>query len=425
MHVLLTWIGKFILFGARLRGGGSAFPGLIIEALDPHFIAKRVGALPDGVILVTGTNGKTTTAKMIRTVLRHTGKTVVANRAGSNMSRGVASALLEHSTWSGTLRGDVAVFEIDEAFVGDLAEKTQPKIVAVLNLQRDQLDRYGELDRAARLIGKGIEQADSAVLNSDDPLVADLVRYAPDESAVYFGGISELREQLPAEETLHQPSQRATRRHQPVLELQAVQPSSYGQKLLFRYQQKEEAVTTRFNGTYNAYNAAAAILVCVQAGLPMPQILDGLKTVEPAFGRTERLQVGDKNVQLLLVKNPAGFNQVIRTFLTRAGHPVLLAVNDHIADGRDVSWLWDVDFEFMPQPQPAIVTGTRAHDLAVRLKYSDIACQVERKEKRALRDFLACIPAGGTGYIVPTYTAMLTLRKQLAKQTDIQEVWEE
>lgn len=434
MRLLAIWTGKALIWLLRRRGsGGSALPGLVIEKIYPSIINKLVADLPDGAIMVTGTNGKTTTAKIIRTLLVASGREVIANRAGSNMSRGIASALVEHCSWRGQLQGGAAVFEVDEAFIPDVARKVNPKVMVVLNLARDQLDRYGELDRTARLIAEGLKYADQAVLNGDDPLVAELARDLNHHKITYFGAVEQLRQQLPVDTELHGKRERQKIIHEPDFQLiesrgrdrgKVRHKSAPSQVIKVKHQGSEYAAELKLSGVFNAYNAIAALAACVGFGLKVKPAIKALTDVKPAFGRSEMITYQGKTLQLLLVKNPAGLNQVIETFLRNNSGPILFAINDYFADGRDVSWLWDVDFERLePTDRSVLSTGTRGYDLALRLQYAELTSDVELDLTTAMGRFAKGLESNQVGYVVPTYTALLALRKLIAREENIEEIW--
>lgn len=415
----------------RLRGGGSALPGLVVEKLSPSFLVKTALRLPEGTIIITGTNGKTTTSKMLRTILEASHKTVVANRAGSNLSRGIVSTLLEHSSWSGHLRGEIGLFEIDEAYVPIVARQLKPRAIVVLNLLRDQLDRYGELDRTANLVANGLAYTGNVVLNADDPLVAKLGQDAPNAKVVFFGAASHLRSSLPDDSSLFKRIKRglASALHPqqpPAVLLKEVISRGGHQRVTYEVEGQIFKNNLPLDGIYNAYNAAAAVAVAGAVDIKPKEALEAMEKVEPAFGRTELVELGGKKLQILLVKNPSGFNQIINTFMVRSkGQRLLMAVNDKIADGRDVSWLWDVDFEPLARYKHHILTtGIRGLDLGVRLKYAEVVSEHEPKLNKALHAFIRSLGDDEIGYVVPTYTAMLELRKLLGKQVKLPEVWE-
>lgn len=430
-RILVTWVAKLTIRINRMFGtGGSALPGLIIEKLSPQYLAKTSRYLKNGVVLITGTNGKTTTTKLLAGILENANQKVVVNRSGSNMSRGIAAALAEQSNWLGRPRGDVGLFEVDEAFVPNVAKQLKPKAIIVLNLLRDQLDRYGELDRTASLINQGLRHTSMAVLNADDPLVKALAEGRDKTRVAYFGAVAKLQNELPDDASLLQKTTRGLEellpnfRHLRVL-LTSCQPLHEGQKIHLKANGKSYEAALQLSGVYNAYNAIAAITAADVLKIDLTHATQSLASISPAFGRSEEIDSHGKTLQLLLVKNPAGFNQVLKTFLnTNSGLPILFAINDNFADGRDVSWLWDVDFELLHSKKPhVLVTGLRAYDLALRLKYAGVESTVEPDPQTALRTLEHNLKAGETGYIVPTYTAMLKLRGLLAKKSAVEEIW--
>jgi lipid II isoglutaminyl synthase (glutamine-hydrolysing) len=446
-------IAKLILSASRLfgRGGGSALPGLVAERLDPNIGRKLAGRLHGGSIVVTGTNGKTTTAKMIAGILTDAGDRIVSNRAGSNLSRGIVSALIEQASLSGHFSETIGLFEVDEAAMPAVCAMVQPRAIIVLNLFRDQLDRYGELDSTAQLIGKGIAATSAKVyLNADDPRVAGLASFAPKERVVYFGVEGKLTTKLAHDVTAdsstcpicgrmlvysqnyfgHIGHYRCRKGHfeRPTPTYTAKNIDLQHDAVSFTLNSEEPAVRLSFPGLYNVYNAlAAATFALHHQGITFAGISQSLERMEPAFGRAEKLEVDGRKLHLLLVKNPTGFNQIIQTFLLQEKQQnLLIIINDNFADGRDVSWLWDVAFEDLQSQQHRItVSGIRANDMALRLKYADIPTElIEPDATRALNQFIVQLPKGATGYIIPTYTALLTSRRYLSRRTRLKGVWQ-
>lgn len=444
MPLLLTvWIAKLVAIASRSlgRGGGSALPGLVAERLDKNVLAKLRRNLGD-VILVTGTNGKTTTVKMLAAILEAEGKQLVVNQSGSNMSRGIISALI-----AGNNKDKTGVFEVDEAALRTVSAALQPKTILVLNLFRDQLDRYGELNTTAKLIGEGIAKTNAKViLNADDPLVAGLNQYAKGE-VVYFGVEDKGYERMKYDYTAdsgHCPKcgealdykhayfshlgvyscpEGHFTRPKPAYQITKVVDDQKGQYALNADGTKAD-MNIQLPGLYNAYNAMAALATAASLDADHHRSLEALQSVSAAFGRVEEVRVGNKKIYLLLIKNPTGFNQIIQTFLTKQkNQPVLIAINDNFADGRDVSWLWDAGLEAIcEQRHNIIVSGVRAGDMALRLKYAGIPSQVKGNLVAALDELLANTPDGGTALILPTYTTMLQLRNILKLDTRLREV---
>ncbi len=437
------------LFG---RGSGNALPGLIAERLDPNLAAKLVGQLPQGVILVTGTNGKTTTTKLIATALTDSGERVLTNKSGSNLRRGIFSALIDQASLTGRINATIALFEIDEAALRLVASELNPTHIVVLNLFRDQLDRYGELDTTAAMIGEGIAATTASLhLNADDPLVASLAKYAKSPEQVNYFGIEGLpasaagnmrgvadsdrcpncRQRLKFSRTFYahighyKCPNGDFARPQPEVTITSVdEVTSAGSAYTVAVHGKRFSARLPLPGTYNLYNALAAIALGQGLGLHIPALLDVLAKTEAAYGRVEQIELNGRRLYLLLIKNPAGFGQVLETFLVGQRSPlVLMVVNDNIADGRDVSWLWDVPLESLQPANPMVVTaGERGTDMALRLKYAGIEPVVATSIEAGIDTLLAAIPEGGTGYILPTYTAMIAVRQLLASRTSIEKV---
>lgn len=434
------------------RGGGQALPGLIADKLDPHLAQTLSRGLPKGVILVTGTNGKTTTTKLLAEMLAAAGERVLTNSTGSNLKRGITSALIRAADWRGRLDYTVGLFEVDEASLRQVAPEVSPKHIAVLNLFRDQLDRYGELDTTAAMIGEGIAATKARIyLNADDPLVASLARYADGDGRVTFFGSAVQLKRAGTHETVSD-SDRCPLCHtrlkfsqvmyghighyecprgdfvrpMPEVELRDISVSNL-ERSEFRVEIRGKRCDFNIGlpGLYNLYNAMAAMAVGDGFGLG-PEVMAGaMRSTQAAFGRVERVEVEGRHVVLLLVKNPAGFTQVLETFLIgRKQAAVMMAINDNDADGRDVSWLWDVPLEALaPNAADVVCSGTRATDMALRLKYAGINPAVEEDFGKALGVLMEQTRVGETAYILPTYTAMLEIRKLLSKTTQIQEVW--
>jgi UDP-N-acetylmuramyl tripeptide synthase len=448
-------VSKALLKLSRLggRGGGSALPGLVAERLDPSIGRELAARIPHGSIIITGTNGKTTTAKMLAQILTDHGERLVTNRAGSNLSRGVVSSLIEFASTSGQFSQTMGLFEVDEAAMPAVCEMVQPKIIVVLNLFRDQLDRYGELDTTARLIASGIAATNAQVyLNADDPLVASLARAAGVGRVTYFGinaaPVSKLLHDVTADSNNcpvcgralvysqnffgHMGHYRCKENHfdrpKPAVAATNIKLEEGAVSGTIALPDKDQAaVTIHLPGLYNFYNALAATAVGFGLGVAPSAIIHSLERVEAAFGRVEKVTVDGRTLYVLLVKNPTGFNQVIQTFLlNKKQQKVWIAINDNFADGRDVSWLWDVAFEeLQPHHHQISVSGLRATDMALRLKYADIpAHDVDASIKSSLNQFVMQIPVGGTGYLIPTYTAMLETRRRLGRLTSLKGMWQ-
>ncbi|GAB2481122.1 MurT ligase domain-containing protein [Jatrophihabitans fulvus] len=416
MQVLAVWLGKLTLLALRLIGRrGNALPGLVVEKVFPRFLARALAGLPEGVVVVTGTNGKTTTTKMVATVLGEKLR-VLTNDTGSNFVRGAITATVEHASWGGRLPYDVAVFELDEAWAVRFVERVKPRHCLLLNVMRDQLDRFGEIDTTARLLGKvAAATTEHVVLNRDDPRIAALA--AQTSAAVsYYGVTGALREAFPNDEELYGGPVHVSDLPAAV-ELQRL-PSAEHPALALRVGDgPEHELVLRAEGPHNAQNACGAAALALAVGLDEATVVAGLARVQPAFGRGQSFTVDGRQVTLQLVKNPAGFRQSLRTLDAGAPDAVVVVINDDYADGRDVSWLWDVDFQALaPLPSRRSTSGTRAADMAVRLRYDDVRVdEVEPDLEKALRSAVRAVPASGRVVVFSTYTAMWALHAVLQR----------
>lgn len=406
---------------SRLLGrGGSALPGLVAQRLDPLVIEKLVASLPDGVVVVTGTNGKTTTTKLLVTALDRAGVAVLTNPTGSNLERGVATVLLQASR-RGRIRGaDLAVFEVDEAAARALASRLAPRLTVVTNLARDQLDRYGELDTTAGHLAATVAASDRAVLNADDPAVAALDA----GRTAWFGAAEGLRERIPHDRVLYGLAGPEAPQHVADTMLTAATVDGDGQVVELRHRGQPLVTRLRVPGVYNGYNAAAALLAAAELGVDPPDAADSFELMAPAFGRGQVIEYGGRRVTLLLVKNPAGFNQAVALLAEAPPSAVLVAINDNHADGRDVSWLWDVQLDALRSGGHRFAaSGIRATDMALRLKYAGIDAWADDDLERALQQTVATAPDGAPIYVIPTYTAMLRLLEILLPAASRSEVW--
>lgn len=401
---------------ARIRGGGSALPGLVIEKIDPDFVKRTLSELPRGIVIITGSNGKTTTTKMIVELLESQGLKVFTNDTGSNFSRGVAAALLGEIDNKGKLTADIAVLELDEAHGVHFAEVIQPDYVLLLNVMRDQLDRFGEIDTVAKLVTKIASKAKKGVVvNRDDPRLASINLPI---MTTRFGTHPDLQSLFPSDDDLHG---RALNPKSPVsarendISLEKLE----GQTATIAYDGKKVSIDLKINGIYNVLNATAAFAFCrmiMGKDIDEQSMLDRLASITPAFGRGESFTVGGQPLEIILVKNPAGFRLSLASF-PPAGHKMMIAINDNYADGRDMSWLWDVDFSHLRGSGVAMVSGIRAYDMGLRLQYDEVpSVHVETNLKSALSKFIKENP-GSPKRIFCTYTAMLAIRREVGKMT--------
>lgn len=444
---------------ARL-GGGTTLPGRVAIALAPGIVPDLARRLPRGVVLISGTNGKTTTARLLDGVLDAAGLVAIHNRAGANLLSGIASALVARATPGGRLHGDIGLFEVDEATVPAAVEATAPRVLVLLNLFRDQLDRYGEIDLLADRWRRALAvmpQDAVLVLNADDPLVADVGRAYGGRTMAFGldeGPAGGHRLQIPEhaadsrycyrcgrpyEYTLvtlghmghYRCAQCGTARQQPQVRVTGIRlHGADGASLTLAHGETTISLSTVLPGLYNVYDVAAAAAGALALGIAADTVGRGIMATAPAFGRGERVTIDGREALFLLSKNPAGFNEVLRTVLLAADAPVvLIAINDLIADGRDISWLWDVDFEMLrDRAHGIVVTGLRAEDMALRLKYAGVdpaRVTVERDGAAALERAFASLRNGERLYILPTYTAMLALRALLARKGAVRGFWKQ
>ena len=430
---LTVALGRTARLAARARGGGSggtAFPGLVMERTDPGFLERTLSRLPRGVIVVSGTNGKTTTTKMIVQLLREQGLKVFTNRTGSNFVRGVLASLLTEVDAAGNLDADIAVLELDEAHAVHFVAQVRPRACLLLNVMRDQLDRFGEIDYTASLL-HSIAKAtsDVVVLNGDDPrLAAPAFLEGVTARVVSFGAGEELRSLFLSDDDLRT-GLVSPRDHGegpgPRVTLEAIN----GQRATVRVDGVDHEVDFAIPGVHNLLNACAALGVVLEVlgeDADLPGLLTTLGSVQAAFGRGEVLTLDGDTVQLSLVKNPAGFRMGLLSAASQAqaGEVVVVAINDEYADGRDMSWLWDVDFAALRAGGVAVVTGVRAWDMALRLRYDDVeVTDVEPDLRKAVALMRRAADAADRPIrIFTTYTAMLALRSILGEITDVEEV---
>jgi lipid II isoglutaminyl synthase (glutamine-hydrolysing) len=415
VDVVAVWLGKVTLLALRLIGRrGNALPGLVVEKVFPRFLARALSRLPDGVVVVTGTNGKTTTTKMVATLLGERLR-VLTNDTGSNFVRGAITATVEHAKWSGRLPYDVAVFELDEAWAVRFVERVAPRRALLLNVMRDQLDRFGEIDTTARLLGKvAAATTGHVVLNRDDERIAALAG-GTSADVSYYGVAPDLRELFPNDEELYGGPVHVSALPA-AAELRAL-PSPVRPAATLRLDGLDVDVVLRAEGPHNAQNACGAAAVALTFGLDAAAVRAGLAKVSPAFGRGQTFTVDGRHVTLQLVKNPAGFRQTLRILDAGAPDAVVIAINDDYADGRDVSWLWDVDFSALgPLAARRSTAGTRAADMALRLRYDDIdVSEIEPDLEKAVRSAVAAVTTGGRVVVFSTYTAMWELHGVLQR----------
>ncbi|MFZ1926753.1 MAG: MurT ligase domain-containing protein [Solirubrobacteraceae bacterium] len=498
---------------SRVRGGGgTSLPGKLLVRMDSSAIAELAARLPRGSLVVSATNGKTTTAAMAASIFETAGISLVHNQAGANMAGGIASTLLDAAGRNGTIAGELGLFEVDELWLDRLAGQLHPGVVMFGNLFRDQLDRYGELETIAERWASAVRAGGPAerarlVCNADDPLIADLgreraqshheptdidrkradldrkssedagnrtevvgepaqgnrgpVKDNPEHAGTLYFGVDD--DSLALAGLAHAADAKHCRRCGAPYVFDAVylghlghyHCESCGQQrpsptVLARSVVLEGVRSARFQlstpdgeaevklalpGLYNVYNALAASALAVALGIPLADIVAGLESTKAAFGRAETVTVAGRETRIMLVKNPAGANEVLRTLALEPGsHDLLGVLNDNTADGHDVSWIWDADFELLAgRVRLATCSGTRAPELALRLKYAGIEperIRVIDDLPRALATATAEHPKTDVQhraaplYVLPTYTAMLALRELLVRRGEADSSWQ-
>lgn len=474
--------GKVLLEVLHRTGrGGTALPGLVAERLDPAILNGLSARLPAGSLMVTGTNGKTTTTRLLSTILQKAALKVVNNRSGSNLIRGLTSTLLDNVAYSGKPQADIGLFEVDEAAFPQAVAQIAPKVILVNNLFRDQLDRYGEIDNIRKRWITAVEKlpfGTTLVLNADDPSIAYLARFAPEGVKSVFFGLDDAAQQLDALPHAADATRCPVCSHpltytaiyishmghyscdncgfsRPQLDFTATNVrlanpavANASGSLLLKTLQTQLELQLNLPGLYNAYNVTGAATAALTVGIAPENIAAGIADFKAAFGRIERIALPDnKQIVLALVKNPVGFNEVLRTLTgfasgsTATNEPtaeadtapqklrLLIAINDLFADGRDVSWLWDVDFEVLAERVEWVVTGgIRATDMAVRLKYAGvdpILISTQSDLSLAIGEATTRLESGQTLFVTPTYTAMLQVREILQKRGLVVPFWEE
>ncbi len=416
-------LGKAVRYAARLRGGGSALPGLFVEKISPDFVSNTLKQLPKGVVVVSGTNGKTTTTKMVVALLEGQGLKVFTNRTGSNFVRGVAAALLGAIDMKGRLDADIAVLELDEAHAVKFVELIPPRYSLLLNVMRDQLDRFGEIDATARMLEKiAVATTETVVMNREDSRIVKIADTLSTDVR-YFGLNESLLSHFPGDDDLHVKASKMVHPPKTIRPDADVTLKDFNEKgAAFTIAGKDFVTPLKLRGVYNIFNSAAA-LALVRTIIPdasINSLLGSLSTVTPAFGRGEVLTVDGQPLELVLVKNPSGFRLGLQSY-DPSGYATMIAINDNYADGRDMSWLWDVDFTSLSKT-PIYITGIRAYDMALRMQYDEVPIEkVETELASALRDFLSQHKENPKR-IYCTYTAMLALRKELSKVTRVEVV---
>ena len=424
-----------------IKSAGTSLPGLVALKISDNFLSFLSKYCEKSIVTITGTNGKTTTAGLLAHILKSSKHTVLHNEKGANMLSGIASSLAVN--YKPFTKFDYAVLESDEAYLTKLYDFLNANYLLVTNLFRDQLDRYGELDTTAKKIQEAISKNPKlkVFINADDPMLSDL---AKDNEKIYYG-FDEITyknniqaSQAPPEAVncscgtplSYQKRYYAhighyycenckKQRPEPENKAYAVIYDDFSDIYIKDKNGHEECYKTNLVGLYNAYNALAAITAAKKLDIEYSDIQEGLNTYQSVFGRAEKLRIKNKNLLIQLIKNPTGASEVLRTVNQNAAAKLLIIINDNYADGRDVSWLWDADFELLKNyPNNIIVSGERAYDMATRLKYAGFPTEkieVKNEIKTAINYCLDSIEEEQQLIIMPTYTALLEMQKILKK----------
>ncbi|MCA9860125.1 MAG: DUF1727 domain-containing protein [Thermomicrobiales bacterium] len=445
----------------RSGRGGTAAPGLVALQIDPEVVSRIARRLPDGAVVVAGTNGKTTTSRMIADIVEASGRSVIHNRSGSNLARGVAATFVEHASLSGNPNGQMAVIESDEAALPEILRLVRPRLVVLNNLFRDQLDRYGELDTVGTKWKAALAKLTPStrlIVDVDDPTLANITSDLAAPRTTF--GLSVPEHKL--DELPHAADAAFCRKcgadltyrelylghlgdwvctscgfARPALDVMGCDVHLDAMSSLtmsVRSMDKETRdVTVQVPGIYNAYNVTAAVAAGFALGIEPAVVQAALEQFRSPFGRAEKVIFDGREISIALVKNPVGFNEVLRT-ITGGGSelaaPTMIVINDEFADGRDVSWLWDVDFEMLAAGSLPIATaGIRGADMANRLKYAGVdesrLIPLEGSIEQALQTFLDRTRGEPRVSILPTYTAMLAIRAALGDAGAVDRFWEE
>lgn len=401
-------------------GSGSTWPGHLALKANKNFIKHLLKKSGTKVILIAGTNGKTTTSTLIRHILHVYGKKVIQNNSGANLLNGIASTLLLNTDKRGVLHADYAIFEVDENSLPPLLQEVTPDTIILLNLFRDQLDRYGEVNTIVKhwtQALKNLPQATTLLLNADDAEIA-YIGHDTKAKVLYFG----LDDKTLGQKTFQHASDSI---YCPKCQTKLAYSTRYFSHLGIWHCSKcglkrpklslDKAPFYPLSGIYNMYNTNASVLQSRILGIDDKIISSALQNFTPAFGRQEVITYYSKQIQIFLSKNPTSFNQSLRTIKELGGKHLLIILNDQVPDGRDVSWIWDTDVEeYLGAGMKLSVSGDRAYDMGLRIKYADLTnFQIEENTQRAIDDAVDAMPKTETLFILPTYSAMLEARKIL------------
>ena len=397
-------IGKAVRHASRLRGGGSALPGLVVEKIDKNFLRDHIANLPYGVVVISGTNGKTTTTKIVVELLEKQGLKVFTNRTGSNFVRGVIAAILESVTARGKLDADIAVLELDEAHATKFVDIIQPDYCLLLNVMRDQMCRFGNLDNVADLLTKIAKKTTKAVVTNRED--SRLAKIDAEPKTYYFGLSDKMR-------PLFFKGAKVSRRKAANVILDDMSE----QAAVFKIDRKEHSASLELKGVYNAFNAAAALSLVkvILPGTKNQKLVNGLTDIKSAFGRGESFNINDQSVELFLVKNPDGFQLALNSFGSDK-FDTMIAINDSPADGQCIAWLGEVNFSRLKTIQ--VVSGTRASDVTEYLKRNKKTAQTTEPNLLLATEGLISL-SDRPKRIFANYSAMLEIRRILNKHTDV------
>lgn len=426
MNILLIWFGKLFssLINILSLGRGSTWPGHIALSVNENFSKEILKNSKTKIILIAGTNGKTTTSKLIRTILEEAGKKVLHNEAGANLENGLASTLIEGSNLFGKINYNYLIFESDENTLPLILNKIKPDFLILLNLFRDQLDRYGEIDSIARKWESSVQKLNKntkLIANADDASIA-YIAIKSGLNTQFFGLDRGKIHSIPhGADTIYCP------RCNNKLDFEFINFSHLGKwncakcKLTRPKLNLSEFAFYPLPGTYSKYNVLATVLLAKLNNINNEAIEQSLRRFKPAFGRQEKIEIDGKKIQLFLSKNPTSFNESLKTISELNAKNVLIVLNDRIPDGRDVSWIWDINLESLKNFKNVIVSGDRCYDMGLRLKYqlssefqiSNLKFKIEENLRKAINKALGKTLSNQTLYILPTYSAMLEVRKIL------------
>ena len=440
-------------------GGGTSLPGMIARRIDPNVLKSVVGTSRAKKIVITGSNGKTTTARMTAAIADADGKRVSQNRTGSNLIQGITSVAVNFADVFGRLDSDVLLFEIDEATIPLAVPEIQPDVVVITNIFRDQLDRYGELYAVANALNKMLEdlpESATILLNGNDPQVANFGQNAKAKRLFYGIETKEVGTPVPeqsadiircihcGEDLLYEVAYMS---HLGIyrcpncgytlpkldIAVTSVRLASDGEgpsRITLRTPQGVMELEIPLPGLHNVYNATVAVGAALAAGFDMDSMQTGLSNIRTAFGRLEKIQADDKTIYLSFVKNPTSFNLILRLIAQHPGNKhLLLAASNTVVDGEDFAWLWDVEVEeIADRIIDAVCSGNKAEEIAMRLKYAEVPTDkitIVHEREAALDAALKNVEPGGTLYIMCGYTPTHEFRRVMQKRGWVKHFWEE